>query len=305
MLDFALTVNKMMQDKQALIKIIVLGNEKGGAGKTTSAMHIISSLLELGFNVASIDVDCRQLSLTRYIENRKQSCRKLIMSLPLPDHYVVKASNLDNRTDSELEERNNFLAAINQASLENHFIIIDTPGSNSYLSKLAHSYADVIITPINDSFIDLDVLAKIEGDSLKIEHPTIYSQTIWEQKMQRAKRDQGSISWIVMRNRLSNLDAKNKRNMTYVLDKLSQRIGFRVAPGFSERVIFRELFLSGLTLLDIKEGISHYLPITTNVSHLAAKQELRDFLNFLQIKEVEAAMIKKVSLSNQKLAYSN
>jgi chromosome partitioning protein len=272
--------------------VIVVGNEKGGAGKTTSTMHLIASLMELGFKVGSIDVDCRQLSLSRYLENRLQTSLKKEISLAIPDHYIVKASNLSNISDIEQEETNNFMEAFLQAKQSNDFIIIDTPGSNSFLSRLAHSYADCIITPINDSFIDLDVIAKVEAETLRIEKPALYSQMVWEQKMKRAKRDQGSINWIVMRNRLSNIDAKNKRSMAYVLDNLSQRLGFRVAPGFSERVIFRELFLSGLTLLDIKEDLSKKLGIVTNVSHLAAKQELREFLKSLCIQEIDDRLTK-------------
>jgi chromosome partitioning protein len=75
--------------------------------------------------------------------------------------------------------------------------------------------------------------------------------------------------------------------MAQTLERLSQRIGFRVAPGFSERVIFRELFLSGLTLLDIKGELVKKLGMVTNISHLAAKQELRDFLRFLKIQEID------------------
>ncbi len=266
--------------------LIVLGNEKGGAGKTTSTMHLIASLIDLDFKVASIDVDCRQLSLSRYLENRKNTATRKNIELKSPDHYIVKASNKTTIEEIEQEETANFIEALELAKSKNQFIIIDTPGSNSFLSRLAHSYADTIITPINDSFIDLDVLAKVEPETFNIERPTIYSQMVWEQKMKKAKRDQGTINWVVMRNRLSNIDAKNKRNMSYALDKLAQRIGFRVAPGFSERVIFRELFLNGLTLLDIKPGLAAELNITTNVSHLAAKQELRKFLQFLQIKEI-------------------
>jgi chromosome partitioning protein len=270
--------------------IIVIGNEKGGAGKTTSSMHIIASLLGLGFKVGSIDVDTRQLSLSRYIENRCISCEKYNLSLPMPDHYLIKASSSNNLAEIEKEEGYQFVQALEAARSENDFIVIDTPGSDSFLSRLAHSYADTIITPINDSFIDLDVLARVEANTLKILNPAIYSQMVWEQKMQRAKRDQSSINWVVMRNRLSNIDAKNKRNMAYVLEKLSQRIGFRVAQGFGERVIFRELFLYGLTLLDLREDVQQTIGISLNIAHLAARQELRDFLKFLQIEKIEEAL---------------
>lgn len=271
--------------------VIVIGNEKGGAGKTTSAMHLIASLMELGFLVASIDADTRQLSLSRYIENRLNTCVNNNITLKISNHYILKSSNLTDLLVAQQEESANFLNTLNRALEKNDFVVIDTPGSNSYLSRLAHSYADLIITPINDSFVDLDVIAKIRADDYQIEKPSIYSQMVWEQKMLRAKRDQASINWLVIRNRLSTLDAKNKRNMAQVLDKLANRIGFRVSSGFGERVIFRELFLNGLTLLDLKEELADKIEFTQNLSHLAAKQELRDFLKSLQIPAIEQAML--------------
>ena len=157
--------------------------------------------------------------------------------------------------------------------------MIDTPGSHSFLSCLAHSYADTVVTPINDSFVDMDVMAKIDSES-KIIAPSIYSQMIWTQKMERAKRDGKSIEWVVMRNRLSNLDAVNKRNVSNVLNDLAKRISFKVVPGFSERVIFKELFLQGLTLLDLTKA-NFGKPF--NMSHVAARMELREFMNSLDI----------------------
>ena len=260
--------------------VIVVGNEKGGAGKTTSAMHLIASLLSLGFRVASIDADIRQRSLTHYIENRIKTSQKKGMQLLVPDHHVIDVGPEDVQIAT-------FIDILEKSIHNNGFVVIDTPGSDNPLSRLVHSYADTIITPINDSFVDLDVLAKVDGEGLKIERPAIYSEMIWEQKMQRAKRDQGSINWIVMRNRLSSLDANNKRHMVEVLDRLSQRIGFTHAPGFGERVIFRELFLQGLTLLDLQNEKS---ALSLSMSHIAARQELRQFLKSLQIEAINAAM---------------
>ncbi len=167
------------------------------------------------------------------------------------------------------------------------FLLIDTPGSHTPISSYAHSLADTIITPINDSFLDLDVIAQIEADSLKIIRPSFYSQTIWEQKMCKARREQGEINWLILRNRLSHVDAKNKQRMEEVLSRLSHRLGFRVAPGFNERVIYRELFLHGLTLLDIKPGISD---ITLSLSHIAAKQELHNFLRHINVDKLSNAL---------------
>jgi chromosome partitioning protein len=259
--------------------IYVIGNEKGGAGKTTCAMHLISSLLDKGNKVVSIDTDSRQHSLTDYIDNRKA------YNQSNPDHQVSESLHfhLAESVEADLkakeeDEKRRFEAILNEVKGYTDYVVIDTPGSNTYLSRLAHSYADTIITPINDSFVDLAVMAKVNPLNMNITGPSIYSQTIWEQKMQRAARDRGSIEWVVMRNRLSNLDAVNKRNVNSILEQLSKRISFKVAPGFSERVIFRELFLQGLTLLDLTKA--NYAK-AFNISHVAARQELRNFLSVL------------------------
>ncbi len=261
--------------------IFVVGNEKGGAGKTTCSMHLIIGLLDRGYDIASIDVDSRQHSLTSYINNRntynqKNPGNKVMM----PMHFHIMQSAKQD-IEREQEEQSSFEQALNQAKSHADYIVIDTPGSYTHLSKIAHSYADTIITPINDSFLDLDVMAKIDGETLDISKPSIYSQMIWEQKMERATRDKGSIDWVVLRNRLANLDAHNKRNVSEALEKLAKRISFRIAPGFSERVIFRELFPQGLTLLDLKVANHNK---SFSISHVAARQELRSFLDILGVK---------------------
>lgn len=271
--------------------IIVIGNEKGGAGKTTTSMHLITALLHLGFKVASVDADCRQKSLSRYVENRANHSSKHNVDLKMPKHFI-----LDESTDREVEQRriqdHQQLKKLVEAELSSKdipdFLIIDTPGSNTYLSNYAHSIADTIITPINDSFLDLDVIAQIEADTLKIIRPSFYAQAIWEQKMEKARRSKGEINWIVLRNRLSALDAKNKRKMSNVLDKLSARLGFKVASGFNERVIYRELFLHGLTLLDVKQGV---MEVSLSLSHIAAKQELNNLLHQLNIEKINEALL--------------
>jgi chromosome partitioning protein len=265
--------------------IIVIGNEKGGSGKTTASMHLIISLLRLGFNVGSMDIDARQRSLTRYIENRQQTMRSQKTSLPMPRHVVVNKSPYGVRKEAEADERDRFIRALAKLLVTCDVVVIDSPGNDTYMSRLAHSLASTVITPINDSFVDLDVLATIDGMSLKILKPSIYSEMLWEQKLQRAKRDGASIEWIVMRNRLSNLDARNKRMITKVMDQLSKRLGFRLAPGFSERVIYREMFLLGLTVLDVMETSNAN---SISMSHLAARHEVRDLLKSLKIPFIDA-----------------
>jgi chromosome partitioning protein len=261
--------------------IIVVGNEKGGSGKTTTAMHLIISLMKLGFSVGSIDLDSRQQSLGRYIENRKQYATKKQIELEIPEHITLQKSVLNNRDEAEKEDEVNFTAAY-QILANKDFIVIDTPGSDASLGRIAHSYANTVITPINDSFVDLDLIGNVNADTLDSIRPGIYSAMLWEQKMKKASRDKSEIKWFVVRNRLSFLDAINKRNIEVSLEKLAKRFGFKIAPGFGDRVVFKELFLLGLTLHDAAKCDD----IRMSTSVIAARQELRDFINALDIKAV-------------------
>ncbi len=268
--------------------VIVLGNEKGGTGKSTVSMHLITSLLRDGYTVGSVDVDARQGTLTRYVENRSLRKAAKEQDLPLPVHKPLFKSDLVDRHEAEADEAARF-EGVMTALKDMDYIVIDTPGSDSYLSRLAHSFADTLITPLNDSFIDLDMLVRLNADSLDILKPSTYSEMVWEQKKQKAIRCGGSIDWIVLRNRLSSLNSRNKEEMEKVLTALAKRIGFRSLPGFGERVIFRELFLSGLTLLDMREN-----NMTMSMSHVAAKQELASLMQMIQLPKGQKKMSSSV-----------
>jgi chromosome partitioning protein len=272
-------------------RVIILGNEKGGSGKSTAAMHLIVGLLRAGKTVGSIDIDSRQATLTRYLENRAILAEKKGVDLPLPTHRLIPRSKLEPGA-RQADEAERFTAALDALSRTCEVVVIDTPGSDDPLSRLAHSFADTLVTPMNDSFIDFDLLAKVDPDTHKILRPSLYSEMVWEQKKRRAMRDGGSIDWIVMRNRLASTEAKNKRAVGQVLDALARRIGFRVAPGFGDRVIFRELFLSGLTLLDLRQpGVER----TLNMSHIAARQEVRELLTAVGMDGAPAAAAASAS----------
>lgn len=257
--------------------VIVFGNEKGGTGKSTISMHVIVSLLKMGYSVGSVDIDARQGTLTRYIDNRRDTAGKLSSALLMPQHETVHKVDGSIREDVERQETEKFDAVFDRLSESNEFIVIDTPGNDTFLSRLAHSHADTLITPTNDSFIDLDLLVRIDGVSRAMK-PSVYSEMVWDQRKSKLQRERTSIDWIVVRNRLTNISSKNKAEMVQILMELSKRIGFRVASGFAERVVFKELFLSGLTLLDVEDTRAQL-----SLSHIAARQELRDLLKMLNL----------------------
>ncbi|MBU0724495.1 MAG: division plane positioning ATPase MipZ [Alphaproteobacteria bacterium] len=259
--------------------IIVVGNEKGGSGKSTTAMHVIVSLLRDGYSVGSLDLDARQGTLTRYINNRKRSV-EAGEALPLPRHAFLQPSELPIRAEAEEEDRERFDHIFNDLLARCDFLVVDTPGSNTFLGRLAHSHANTLLTPLNDSYIDLDMLANVDASGRDIVKLSVYSEMVFEQRKARMMRDRGAIDWVVMRNRLSNLNARNKQDIADVMTALARRIGFRIAPGFSERVIFRELFPRGLTMLDLLESGE-----SASMSHLSARQEVRNLIEALNLPE--------------------
>jgi chromosome partitioning protein len=255
-------------------RVIVIGNQKGGSGKSTVAMHLVVGLARAGFRVGSIDLDAGQATLTRYIENRRAFGEKREMDLPGPEHMPLAPGTSIEADERRLEQA--MLAFDEQVDV----VVIDTPGSDTPLNRAAHGLADILVTPLNDSFVDLDVLARVDGETLNITGPSPYAQTVWEAKMARARRDGTTMRWIVLRNRLSHLDARNKREMEEALNDLAKRIGFTVIPGLGERVIYREMFLNGLTLLDLKDKSAG---VDMKMSHVAARNELRGVLQALGV----------------------
>jgi len=255
--------------------VIALGNEKGGSGKSTAAMHLIVGLLREGYRVGAIDLDARQGTLARYLEARETFARSKGVDLPLPRHASVHRSDLDSRAASEAEEAARFDAAFADLSRDCDIVVLDCPGADTFLSRYGHGHADTLITPINDSFVDFSMLAKVDPDDRTVVQPSIYSEMVWEARKRRFQRDRGRLDWIVMRNRLGATEARNKRDVGATLDELAKRIGFRTVKGFGERVIFRELYLQGLTLMDVKEA---GLGISMSMSHVAARTEVRSLL---------------------------
>lgn len=257
------------------LHIIALGNEKGGTGKSTTAVHLGVALTLAGQRVAMIDLDARQRTTARYLENRVKFGAARGMALPTPDHITIAEGD---GAEAELALR------IEQASVIDT-LIIDTPGRDSVLARAALARADTIITPINDSFVDFDLIGDVDPETYAVKRPGFYAALIFDLRRARAARDGGSIDWVILRNRLSSLEARNKKRVGAALDNLSGRIGFRHLPGLSERVIYREFFPRGLTLLD-KDAIEDF-----SLSHVGARAELRALLNSLNLPGFDAGRL--------------
>lgn len=239
---------------------IVFANEKGGTGKSTTAVHTAVALTAAGRRVAVLDLDSRQRTTTRYLENRRASCERLGKELPTPRFMVNESDNLVG-----------FERSLGVLTEDAEFLIVDTPGRDDPLARISASRADTLVTPINDSFVDLDLIGTVDPETYKVTRPSFYAEIVWEARKAKAQTG-GEVDWVVLRNRLQHIEAKNMRRVARALGELSRRVGFRVIPGLSERVIYRELFPSGLTLLDFEEFEN------VGLSHVAARQELREMV---------------------------
>src|SRR5215471_2184797 len=258
--------------------VVVIGNQKGGSGKSTFAMHIIVALLEAGKRVASFDLDLNQLTLTRYLGNRHEWVRKHEQKLELPDHYPVtkevhgtilrrfisrlkkigrahKRDLIASNALSHSADLSHFISQLRKIGRahKHDFIVIDTPGGVQHLSLIVHGMADTLITPINDSLVDLDVLVAIEQSDLEPQ-PSAYAKMVWRALEARRKVNGRTTDWIVVRNRLESVESSNQQQITQFLDVIQRTVGFRVARGLLERPVYREFFAAGLTVLDAIEG---------------------------------------------------
>jgi chromosome partitioning protein len=245
---------------------IVYANEKGGTGKSTTAVHTAIALAATGHSVAALDLDSRQRTMTRYLENRDATMRRLDAQLPQARYKVLE--------DQTLEALD---TAIRELSENADVIVIDTPGRDDPMARAAILKADTLVTPMNDSFVDLDLIGQVHPENYKITRPSFYAELIWNSRTQRAKNTGKSVDWVVLRNRLQHIESHNLRRVGAALDELARRVGFRVIPGLGERVIYRELFPKGLTLLDIKQ-IGE-----VGLGHITARQELREMIAGLGI----------------------
>lgn len=273
------------------VHVIVVGNEKGGSGKSTTAFHLAIYLLYLGYKVASIDVDSRQQTLTHYVRNRRSWAKNRDLRIPHTTHFHLPLAQTDSLKANNKVEFDLFRQAVGEVEDDADFLIIDTPGFDTNLTRLAHSLADTLITPINDSLIDLNVMAEfdpIDGEPRSMSH---YARLVQRARSERLAIDGKTIDWILVRNRISMLSSRNMRQVQSMLERISLRLGCRVADGIAERVIFRSLFSMGLTVFDpLDDEALSGLP---TLSHAGAREEYRSLVEALNLPVSEKAAARK------------
>ena len=258
-------------------RTIVVGNEKGGAGKSTLAIHIATGLMHAGASVAVIDLDVRQRSMGRFFENRHTWLSRNGENAPEPLVVDPGAAGVVS-----LDAVQRFNEAFDTARGQVDYLLIDTPGGDTPLSRAAHGKADQIVTPMNDSFVDFDMLGQVDPVTLDLLKPSVYAEAVWDARKAKAIAERGSIDWVVLRNRLAPTEAKNRRRLDERVEALAKRVGFRNGPGLRDRVIYRELFPFGLTVADLSPSIR---PVAMSLSHVAARQELRSLMQCLGLEE--------------------
>src|SRR5271169_654593 len=261
--------------------VIVVGNEKGGAGKSTISIHLTVALLKAGYRVASIDLDTRQQTLTRFFENRRSWSANAEWPIELPHHRAMGRGESRDLRQNETLEFTEFAAAIGAVEHEYEFVVIDTPAADSYLMRLAHSLADTLVSPLNDSYIDIDVFSRVHHDRSQRGAVSQYADLVMRARRKRRLVDNGVIDWVMVRNRMASLASNNARQVAVTITRLSQELRFRIADGLHDRVIFRELFPIGLTALDpIEEGA---IGGALTTSQVAARREIEGLVAALEL----------------------
>ena len=269
--------------------VIVVGNEKGGTGKSTLSIHITVALLKAGFRVATIDLDTRQRTFSRFFENRSSWAQTAPWDVELPFHHALERGNCENARDNETLEFGAFAEAIAAVEHSYVFVVIDTPASDSYLMRLAHSLADTLVSPMNDSYIDVDVFSRVHHDKARRGQIAHYAELVLEARRKRRLVDQGIIDWILVRNRIASIQSNNAKQISVSLNRMAVELQFRLAEGLHDRVIFRELFPIGLTALDPIEDATRN-GILSN-SQTSARREVESLVTTLQLPERSAGMV--------------
>ena len=261
-------------------RVVVVGNNKGGSGKSTIAMHVAIALIKAGQRVATIDLDNKQKSLTHYVENRRDWARESSLDLGIPTHMCFETVG-GRSSEVETLGRSALADIVERLSRSHDFVVIDCPGHDTYLTTFTHSLANTLITPLNDSFLDFDVLGTVDPANYAVTGESHYAEMVRDVRRKRRQLDGSSTDWIVVRNRLSMLGSRNKQLVAEGLKDLSLRLGFRYVDGFAERVVYCEFFPRGLTALDEIDEAT--LGMRPNLGHLTAREEVTGLLRQLKL----------------------
>jgi len=128
-------------------------------------------------------------------------------------------------------------------------------------------------------FLDVDLLGQVNNENLSDSKAGVYSDMVFNCKKQKALNDKKEIDWHVIRNRISATNTINMQKVQEAVNKLSVKYGFKVISGFGDRVIFKELFLDGLTLSDANKSPK----VKMNLSLIGARQELRSIITAINL----------------------
>jgi chromosome partitioning protein len=221
--------------------VIVFANEKGGVGKSTLAFHCAVALCDAGARVAVIDLDRHQQTLASALANRDATARSLQVDLPRPRYAV-----LQQPSGAQLSQE------IARIGNDCNFIVIDAAGQDSAIARRAIAFADTLVTPVNSSFVDVDLLGKLDPVTMHLREPGHFGRLVNELREERVRCGMEPLDWIVMKNRVRTAEVRQQIRIDQALERLAGRIGFRIGHGLVERVAYRELFLFGLTHLDLK-----------------------------------------------------
>ena len=191
----------------------------------------------------------------------------------------------DSVKENQKAEFDVFRRAVGEVEGKVDFLVIDTPGFDTNLTRLAHSLADTLVTPVNDSLIDLNVLARVDPETGTPIETSPYARLVQRARSERLSVTGESVDWVLVRNRISMLGSRNARHVMTTLESIATRFGCRVADGIAERVIFRALFPTGMTVFDPldEDGAE-----SAAMSHIAARQEYRSLVESLNLPQERA-----------------
>jgi chromosome partitioning protein len=178
--------------------------------------------------------------------------------------------------ENEAEDLAAFRAAISGLDKACQFLVVDTPSTDNYLMRLAHLMADTLLTPLQDSFLDLGTLALTDPVTHEVTRTGNYAAMVCEARKKRRQLDATVFDWVVIRNRCS-----EGRLIKRSVNELGKRVGFRDFEGSAERGVYRQFFPVGLTAFDATdEGI---LGAPPDAAHLAAHQEMAELMAQLRL----------------------